>query len=60
MPTYYSCEMSQYKSKLCILGADASPKLNKDDYTPLHSAAYQKDTRIARLLVQHKANVNAK
>ena len=52
--------MSQYKSKLCILGADASPKLNKDDYTPLHSAAYQKDTRIARLLVQHKANVNAK
>ena len=40
-------------------GADASPRLNKDDFTPLHSAAYQRDPRIARLLVQYNADVKA-
>merc|ERR1712130_946772 len=40
-------------------GADASLRL-KDDFTPLHSAVYQKDTKIAQLLVTYNANVNAK
>ena len=41
-------------------GADSSPRLSKDKFTPLHSAAYQRDPNIARLLVQYNADVNAK
>ena len=43
-----------------IKGADASPRLNKDDFTPLHSAAYERDPKIAQLLVHYNAKVNAK
>ena len=44
--------------KICS-GANARPRMNKDDLTPLHLVAYQGDTRIAQLLVQHNADVNA-
>ena len=50
-----------FTEALLKAGANPSPKLKKDGSTPLHISAYYKarDLGIARVLLQHKADVNA-